>query len=158
MKRIVLLLAVVGTTLALATGMALAQATTDTYNETVPVDVIFDNPCNGEPLHITGEIHILYIVTEDANGGIHIQMQIQPQEYTATGLVSGEQYRGVGVSRDEGYIAPGTVRELTHVNHFSMISEGPTANFLQGVTIHHTFNAKGEPTADILSLNFYCVG
>jgi hypothetical protein len=36
MKRLVLLLAVVGTTLALAAGMALAQANTETFTEKQP--------------------------------------------------------------------------------------------------------------------------
>lgn len=94
-------------TLALAAGMTLAQATTDTSNERVPLDLTVDNPCTGEPLYLTGELHILFQFTEDANGGVHVQTQFQPQGASGTELVSGEQYRGVGVTRDEIYFPPG---------------------------------------------------
>jgi hypothetical protein len=90
MKRLVLSLVVVGMTLALAARMALAQATTDTFNETVPLDLTVDSPCTGEPLLLTGELHILFLITEDANGSLHVQTQFQPQGASGTGLVSGE--------------------------------------------------------------------
>jgi hypothetical protein len=160
-KRLVLSLAVVGTTLALAAGMALAQATTDTFNEKVPLDQIVDNPCTGEPLHLTGELHILFHVTEDANGGLHVQTHFQPQGVSGTGLLSGEQYRGVGVTRDEFYFPPGEFREreFTSVNRFYMISAGPSDNMLETATIHVTFNANGEPTAELVRpLETECVG
>ena len=50
MKRLVLLLAVMGTTLALAAGMALTQATTDTSHVKVPFDEIIFNSCTDEPV------------------------------------------------------------------------------------------------------------
>jgi hypothetical protein len=158
MKRLVLSLAVVGMTLALAAGMALAQATTDTFNETVPLDLTVDNPCTGEPLQLTGELHILFHVTEDANGGFHVQTQFQPQGASGTGLVSGEQYRGVGVTRDEAYFPPGELRETTFIDRFYMISTGPSDNMLATTTIHVTFNANGEPTAELFRLELKCAG
>jgi hypothetical protein len=159
MKRLVLSVAVVGTTLALAAGMALAQATTFTSNEKVPLDQIVDNPCTGELLHLTGELHMLFHVTEDANGGFHVQTHFQPQGVSGTGLVSGEQYRGVGVTRNEIYFAPGEVREFTSVNRFYMISAGPSDNMLETATIHVTFNANGEPTAELVRpLETKCAG
>src|SRR5918994_841947 len=143
-KRLVLLLAVVGMTLALAAGMALAQATTFTSNEKVPLDLVDTNPCTGEPVHFTGELHILFHVTEDANGGLHVQSQFQPAGVSGTGLVSGEQYRGVGVTRDEAYLPPGELRETTFINRFYFVTTGPSDNMLATTTIHVTFNANGE--------------
>jgi hypothetical protein len=110
-----LALAVVGTTLALAAGMALAQATTDTFNEKVPLDQVVDNPCTGEQIRVTGALHILFHVTEDANGGLHVQTHFQPRGVSGTGLESGTRYRGVGVTRTGVYIAPGGLRETTLV-------------------------------------------
>jgi hypothetical protein len=159
MKRLVLSLAVVGMTLALAAEMALAQATTDTSNEQVPLDgIVVDNPCTGEPLQLTGELHILFHVTEDANGGFHVQTQFQPQGASATGLVSGEQYRGVGVTRDEAYFPPGELRETTFIDRFYFVSKGSSDNLLATTTIHVTFNANGEPTAELVRLDTECAG
>jgi hypothetical protein len=158
MKRLVLSLAVVGMTLALAAGMAIAQATTDTFNETEPFDAIFDNPCTGEPVHFTGELHVLFHVTEDANGGFHVQTHFQPQGVSGTGLVSGEQYRGVGVTRDEFYFPPGELRETTFIDRFYFVSKGPSENMLATTTIHVTFNANGEPTAELFRLELKCAG
>ena len=159
MKRLVLSLAVVGMTLALAAGMALAQANSFTSSVKVPLDEIFDNPCTGEPVHFTGELHILFHQTEDANGGFHVQTHFQPQGVSGTGLLSGEQYRGVGVTRDETYFPPGEFREFTYVNRFYMISAGPSDNMLETATIHVTFNANGEPTAELVRpLDTKCAG
>jgi hypothetical protein len=158
MKRLVLSLAVVGMTLALAAGMALAQATTDTFNEKVPLNLIVDNPCTGEPLQLTGELHILFLVTNDANGGFHVQTQFQPQGVSGTGLVSGEQYRGVGVTREEFNAQQGELREYTLVDRFYLVSMGPSDNLLATTTIHVTFNANGEPTAELVRLDTKCAG
>jgi hypothetical protein len=158
-KRLVLSLAVVGMTLALAAGMALAQATTNTTNVKVPLDQIVDNPCTGEQLHLTGELHMLFRFTEDANGGIHLQTHFQAQGVSGTGLVSGEQYRGVGVTRSEEYLPPGEVREFTSVNRFYLISAGPSDNLQETATLHVTFNANGEPTAELIRpLETTCAG
>jgi hypothetical protein len=157
-KRLVLALAVVGTTLALAAGMALAQATTDTFNEKVPLDQVVDNPCTGEQIRVTGALHILFHVTEDANGGLHVQTHFQPRGVSGTGLESGTRYRGVGVTRTGVYIAPGGLRETTLVDRFYFVSKGPSPNMLQKATIHVTFNANGEPTAELVRLETKCAG
>jgi hypothetical protein len=163
MKRLGLLFALGGTTLVLAAGMALAQATTVTSNEKVPVNQIVFNPCTDELVLLTGELHILFHVTEDANGGLHVQHHAQPQGggLLGTGEESGTQYRVVGVTRDETYVppgAPGEFRETTFVNRFHIVSSGPSDNSLLDATIHVTFNANGEPTADLERVEIKCAG
>jgi hypothetical protein len=158
-KRLVLSLAVMGTALALAAGMALAQASTDTFNEKVPFNLVAENRCTGEPVRFTGNLLIVFHVTEDAKGGIHVQEHFQPQGVSGTGLESGEQYRAVGVTRRDLYIAPGEeVREFTIVSRFYLVSNGPSENMLVAATTHVTFNAKGEPTAELLRVRTKCAG
>jgi hypothetical protein len=158
MKRLVLSLAVVGMTLALAAGMALAQATTDKFNEKVPLDLVVDNPCTGEQVRVTGALHILFHVTEDANGGLHVQEHFQPQGASGTGLESGTRYRGVGVTRSGAYIPPQGLRETTFIDRFYFVSKGPSDNMLAKATIHVTFNANGDPTAELVRLETKCAG
>jgi hypothetical protein len=40
----------------------------------------------------------------------------------------------------------------------NMISQGPTDNLLWHVVLHDTYNAKGEPTADVMYVDVRCVG
>ena len=159
MKRLVLSLAVMVTALALAAGMALAQANTVTVNEKVPFNLVLENRCTGEPVRFTGNLLIVFHITEDAKGGIHVQEHFQPQGVSGTGLESGEQYRAVGVSRRDLYFAPGEeVREFTRVSRFFIVSKGPSENLLVAATIHVTINPNGEVTAEIDRLTSRCVG
>jgi hypothetical protein len=91
---------------------------------------------------------------------LHVQTHFQPQGVSGTGLVSGEQYRAVGVTRNEFYIPPGdSDREFTSVNRFYLISAGPSDNLLETSTIHVTINANGEATAELIRpLETECAG
>ena len=109
---------------------------------------------------MTGEILFLFHVTEDANGGLHVQEHGSAAGITATGE-SGTQYRLVGVTRDDTYVppgAPGELREATLVNRYHVVSKGSTDNFLFDQTIHVTFNANGEPTAEVIREDIKCAG
>jgi hypothetical protein len=161
MKRLVLLLAVMGTTLALTAGMALAQATTETFTEKRPFNQTIVNPCTGELVQLTGDLTFLFHVTEDANGGLHVQQHGSAAGITGTGE-SGTQYRLVGVTREEAYFPPGAPpeepREATFVNRFHVVSKGSSDNFLFDQTVHVTFNANGEPTAEVIRTDITCAG
>jgi hypothetical protein len=159
MKRLALSFVVMGTALALAAGGALAQATTQTFEIKVPLDgQEIVNPCTGEPVQLTGQRHILFHITEDANGGFHAVTHLQLQGVSGTGLVSGQRYKVVGVTRDESYFAPGELRETMIIHRFHIVSGGPSDNWLVNETIHVTFNANGEPTAEVLNFHTTCEG
>jgi hypothetical protein len=159
MKRLVLLLAVMGTTLALAAGMALAQATTETFTEKVPYNETIFNPCTQEDVQLTGDVQFLVHETVDANGGFHVQIHASAQGITGTGLESGTQYRLVGVDRQAYYFAPGVQpRAVTFINHLSLVSNGSSDNALETLTSHVTFNANGEPTVLFERTDITCAG
>jgi len=158
-KRLVLSLAVVGTALALAAGVALAQATTGKSTFTLPIDAVLENPCTGEPVHLTGELHFLVHFTEDANGGLHFQGSVQPRGISGTGLESGTRYRLVGVSRSGDYFPSGEeFRQFTIVSRFHVVSEGSSDNWIEKLTIHVTVSANGEFTAEVVKFTSKCVG
>ncbi len=157
MKRLVLLLAVMGTTLALAAGMALAQATTDTFVVKQPFNKTLFNPCTGEEVQFTGDILFLYRETRDPNGGFHIEQHTSGAGVTGTGE-SGTQYRLVGVARQGVYFAPGETREATSVQSLRLVSNGSSDNYVLVTQIHVTFNANGEPTVVLFREDIECVG
>ena len=159
MKRLVLSLAVMGTAIALAAGMALAQATTEKFTDTLPIDEVLTNPCTGESVHFTGKFLIVSHVTQDDNGGLHVYSSIQPRGLSGTGLESGTRYRFVGTDESVVYIPPeGGVREFTSVRHFRVVSENSSDNWLVSATFHFTVDANGEPTAEVDTFTLRCVG
>jgi hypothetical protein len=162
MRRLVLSLAVVGATLASAAGMALAQATTDTFHQTVPADTRFDPPllntCTDEEIRLTGEVSILTHVTEDANGGLHFVQQYEFKGVSGTGLESRTRYRAVGSVKTGQYIAPGQPRVATVVLSFDLVSTGPSDNERALLTARIMFNANGEPTVQFVQLTGRCEG
>ena len=162
MRRLVLSLAVVGATLASAAGMALAQATTDTFHQTVPADTRFDPPllntCTDEEIRLTGEVSILTHVTEDANGGLHFVQHYEFKGVSGTGLESGTLYRAVGSVKTGQYIAPGQPRVATVVLSFDLVSTGPSDNERALLTARIMFNANGEPTVQFVHLTGRCEG
>jgi hypothetical protein len=157
-KRLVLSLAVMGTAIALAAGMALAQATTQKFTDTLPIDEVLTNPCTGESVHFTGEFLFVSHVTQDENGGLHVYSSIQPRGLSGTGLESGTRYRFVGTDESVVYIPEGGVREFTSVRHFRVVSENSSDNLLVSATFHFTVDANGEPTAEVDKFALRCVG
>jgi hypothetical protein len=158
-KRLVLSLAVMVTALALAAGVALAQANTGKFSVTVPIDEVAENPCTGELVHFTGNLRILGHFTQDANGGVHLHSSVQPRGISGTGLESGTRYRGVGVSRSGVYFPPGEEpRQFTIVSRFHVVSEGSSDNWIEKLTIHVTVSANGELTAEVVRFTSRCVG
>jgi hypothetical protein len=158
-KRLVLSLAVMVTAIALAAGMALAQATTEKFTDTLPIDEVLTNPCTGESVHFTGKFLFVSHVTQDDNGGLHVHSSIQPRGLSGTGLESGTRYRFVGTDESVVYIPPeGGVREFTSVRHFRVVSENSFDNWLVSATFHFTVDANGEPTAEVDKFALRCVG
>jgi hypothetical protein len=159
-KRIVLALAVAGTVLALTAGTALAQATiVEKSNVKVPLDRVVENSCTGELIQLTGDLHMLIQVTEDADGGLHVRTHSQPQGVSGTGLSSGTTYRGVGVNQRVVYVPPESLLKVhTLVSRFYFVSEGPSENLLVSDTVHVTFNADHEPTVDFVHADIRCAG
>jgi hypothetical protein len=158
MRRVVLVLASVMTALALATGVALAQAQTFTDSERVPLNTATFNPCTGELVTLAGYLHLLTHTTVDEQGGVHLQSHVNPQQVSGTST-SGTEYRAVGKNRTESNTFSGGLPvEVTHVRTFNFISTDATDNFLLHETIHITINANGEVTAVVENVTTECRG
>jgi hypothetical protein len=162
MRRTMFMLVVTGTTLALAAGVALAQATTDAGSNTQAIEFFLDKEdpryqCVGETIHFTGLLHSTDVVTEDATGGVHVVSHWNLIDVQGTGLVSGGQYRlrGTlnGTSRDEsgGYTTVQTDEFSSQV-----IGQGQLPDFRSHFLLHHTINANGDSTAEVFVDTVQC--
>ncbi len=150
MKRLVLSVAVVGMTLALAAGMALAQATTEKFNERIPFSGVLFNPCTGEEVLFEGTQHLLFHRTEDASGGFHFKghgnFQLKGES------ASGAKYVAHGISNDhiKFDVFSESAGNFTFPQTLQFIRQGSETaedDFQQKVLFHVTVNANGEVTS-----------
>ena len=136
-----------------------ATGTTYTDNVTVPISVVVFVPRadggSGELVYLGGSLHVLFHIAVDDTGGFHAKTHFQPQGVSGTGLVTGDKYQGTGVTQDQFNGKLGS--EVTYVNNFRIIGQGPDNNLLLHETFHTTVNAKGEVTvvADNFSTECY---
>lgn len=82
-------------------------------------------PCVPEFITGTGTLHIVTHLSSDNHGGFHFKVHFQPQGLSATGAVTGDTYRAVGVTQ-ETFNAVGAFED-TFVNNFRMIGTGKGA-------------------------------
>ena len=108
----------------------------------------------GEEVVFEGNLHFLFAVTEDANGGFHLKSHAQPQGLTGYGLVTGAKYQATGVTQDNFNAKVG--QTSTYVNNFRIIGQGRGNNFLVHETYHVTVNANGVVTVVHDNFSFEC--
>ena len=130
---------------------ASGKATVTTTNDRFPIDITVFIPCAnagvGEDVDLSGNLHVLFHTTDDAQGGFHVKSHAQPQGVSGVGQITGDKYQGTGVTQDQFNAQVG--EEFTFVNNFRIIGQGPGNNFLVHQVIHVTVNANGEVTAEV---------
>lgn len=125
-------------------------------NTSSPIAAVINNACTGEPVLLTGELHTLIHITNDRNGGFHFYTHIQPQGVSGEGLVSGRNYHGTGATMDMANDSSGPQVEISYVNNFKIIGQGPGGNFLVHANIHLTVDANGNVAADVVNTSVEC--
>jgi hypothetical protein len=148
------------TILAMLPAMAQARATNFVMNIDVPVDGVVTLTCGLdtiEDVHVTGTLHVLFHITVDDAGGMHVDIHDNPQGTTGVGLTSGTAYHAVGsaqvMSESNG---PTDQMEISHQAVFGLISEGQAANFDFVAVVHSTVNAGGDVTVDLSEIRMEC--
>ena len=125
-----------------------SQASTSLTNEFIPLEqIVFVQCANngvGEEVLITGILHIQTQETFNQNRFI-TRVRFQPQGASGVGLITGDVYRGTGVTQsiDSTSLSNGSVAS-TFINNFRIIGRGPDNNFQVHENIHVTFNAASE--------------
>lgn len=154
--RLSIVLAAAVMALALA-ATADAQAFEFTGNESVPFSFVTD-AC-GEPVQVSGTLHLLFHVTISDSGSFTFHDHAQPQGASGTGLVSGATYRATGVTSSMANgNASGGQFETTAIDNFRMIGRGKASNFDVHETLHVTVNNNGVVTVAQDKLSVACRG
>ena len=150
-------LCVFGATIAAALAAVTAAQAAVILNERVPFATIAFVPCAnggaGELVLVEGRLHVL--ITETVNDNhVSFKTHFQPQGASGTGLTTGDTYRATGVTQEHVSIGPNLTN--TFINNFRIIGPGPDNNLLVHQTIHVTFNANGELTAEVVNTSVEC--
>lgn len=119
-------------------------------NIKIPLAGLEFDICGETLVHTSGNLHIKFTYTENDNrisGSAHFQ----PQGAKLVGTVSGNEYVGTGITRDNFSepVGDNGATTFTFVNNFRIIGKGDAPNFLEHGVTHITLNADGELTADV---------
>jgi len=114
----------------------------ESFSATVPVDC--DNDGTPEDLvELSGDIHVL--ITETTNDNVTTaKVQFVPRNVTGTGLITGETYRGVGLTTQTSTQVSDGPLVFTFVNNFYIIGQAGGYRYLVHETFHVTVDADGN--------------
>ena len=147
MNRKIVLLAPLAVVLALLGSAAPALAAT-VSNMSFPIAFNVFVPCAnggaGEVVALTGDLHDRFDLTFDSDG-MRVDIHDNPQGISGRGLTTGDKYQATGVTRLSLHSA-GSI-ELTYIDNFRIIGQGPGNNFLFHDNLHLSINADGDVTA-----------
>jgi hypothetical protein len=157
-KTLTFLLPTMVLTLILA-GMAFSQALAITTNEFVPFAQAVVVPCAnggaGEVVLLEGVLHIQNHLTINGNR-LSLKTHAQPQGVEGTGTVTGDKYRGTGVTQEQDSTGIVGAAEISFINNFRLIGQGPDNNFQVHQNIHVTIDANNFIRSNVLNTTIDC--
>ena len=134
---------------ALATAIFPASAAIE-VNDKTDISLTVFIPCAaggaGEVVDLDGPLHTLISFTINGNN-VSGLFHFQPQDIRGTGESTEDKYQATGVTQESFKTSlQNGQANLTFVNNFRIIGQGPGNNFLVHETLHMTFNADGTLT------------
>ena len=159
MKRLVLSVAVVGMTLALAAGMALAQATTDTFHDRTRFTDEHFNPCIGEVVPVEHFQHLVFHRTADAGGGFHFKGHLNSQLKGEEGSSAKYVVHAISNDQENFDVFSESAENFTLTATFQFIRQGSETaedDFQAKVLWHVTVNANGDVTSEVFEVEEEC--
>jgi hypothetical protein len=122
------------------------------FRDTVAISDVFDNPCNGELVQITGEsVHIFNGVGEDAESGDFTNFQDSVTD-SGTGVgETGTEYLFRSTHRFifESPNPPAPQVAITSSSWTVFVSKGPSPNFVARAVFHVTVLPDGTPQVTV---------
>jgi hypothetical protein len=134
---------------ALAVSTAPAGAAVQ-VNDKTNINLTIFVPCAaggaGEVVDLSGPLHTLVSSTINGNN-VSGYFHFQPQGISGTGETTGANYQATGVTEEsfKSSLQNGQAN-LTFVNNFRIIGQGPGNNYLVHETMHLSVNANGTVT------------
>ena len=155
-----------GTIVALALGLLLAMvppapaATTYTQESTMPIEFTATDPCTGEPVALSGHVHMGFHLTSDESGGYHTEFLTELQGVTGRGLLTGMQYVAASETDSaENYLSPGFETTFLQTYVFNRVGADGGAlpdDLLLHLLFHVTVNNEGTVTVQNFDFRTEC--
>jgi hypothetical protein len=136
MRRLLLLLTLVGGLAAPVSAQAGTTVQKITFDDTFPL-------CNGDPIHVSGPLLATMTETTTPSGGELIAFHFQPQGVSGVDLVTGTVFRAVGLTRDVIVNSPRGGSTETFVNQFRIQATGGAQSFIITELFHATVSPDG---------------
>lgn len=134
----------------LAAALSIAAGVVSNTTVPIPPNRVLADPCTGEGVLVTGEVHQVMVQTIDANGGTHTEMHFNVEGVSGVGLITGTHYRGIHTETHSTNSSDSGASEFTTVIDIKLIAEGSASNLtIRDVLIHTTVNADGTTTATV---------
>jgi len=141
----------------LLTGMPAYAAVTNT---SIPITLDVFVPCAnggaGELIEVSGFLHVLTSTTVDKAGGFHFSQQFNPQGVHGFGLTTGDKYNATGLTREDFSTTSSGLQQLTFINRFDMVGQGPGNNFSVHETEHVTILPDGTVAVSFDNFSITC--
>jgi hypothetical protein len=146
------------TTLLLALLLVAAPAqAANVVNTTIHIPLaVYDNPCLGEPIALSGDLHLILNITTDSAGGYHYVSKWNAS-YSGTGVISGAAYTA-SESKQESWSAPQLPASHTTTSVVKLVTKGGAQNAFLITTFTTTIDANGAVTVTEDSVSVDCRG
>jgi hypothetical protein len=159
MRRTMIMLVFMGTTLALAAGVALAQDTRGADVSHGPIDFGLDaTDCAGETIHLSGQLNSVFHVVERADGFFHVNTHFNFANVKGIGEETRVQYRVPTTVNSTQHITPGEYPIIvsTEVTMSMTIGQGQAPDQQATTVIHSIINEDGTATVEVEHFRFVC--
>jgi hypothetical protein len=117
---------------------------------------VYDNPCVGEQVALSGQLHLILNVTTDSSGGYHFVSKWNAS-YTGSGLLSGASYTA-SESKQESWTASQLPASHTTTSVVKLTSKGGAPNAYLYTTMTTTIDANLVATVTVDSVSIDCRG
>ena len=142
------------------TTIALQVQAAVVYNEVVPYDWDTINPCTGENIHLSGNIHMKNTDTKDASGGDKLTMHQNYQDVSgiSIGNASETKYQAQGSENIEFISQKGTTGIYKGTKIVKLVGKGSGDNFALHLVAFAIVNADGTMTISFEKDRTECLG
>jgi hypothetical protein len=156
MRRTMYMLVVMGTTLALAAGVALAQGAETSRGQ---IEFGLDaEDCAGELIHLTGKLNAVFHVMEDPDGSFHTNSHFNFANVKGTGEETGVEYRvPTTVNSTQNITSAGyPIFVSSEVTMSMTIGQGQAPDEQITTVFHFVIHEDGTTTGEVDQVRFEC--
>jgi hypothetical protein len=126
-------------------------------NLIIPMNFSDTNPCTGEIIYVSGELHVRAKLSYDARGGQHFQLASNYQGMTGFGQTSGIKYNAVSNQPIiSNTITPHEEETILLTQRF--ISQGKGDNYLMDMRYHLVSTPEGGLNITVDEFKIRCKG